>query len=212
MELDNLVSIVQEIDEEITRGYTILEKKLGLQSSNAKYWLCTAVGVIGLSALVQSASKLLSTTELYPLHAITLPDTIYNGRGILGNVRDEVSSGSESSISDGITYFLRAYNRIVRTPTFLGGVGFVGAYVIDLLSSAVQGTAMKTESILYLQAGLGLILVSSSMYLKDTDPQLLDKEPGLKRLYGWLKEKAESAISQQLPRPILVPIPVDNQH
>ena len=62
-----------------------------------------------------------------------------------------------------------------------------------------QGESLDSEDYFCLTYGLGLISLSSSMYIKEMDPKLLDKAPFWKTAYNWAKEKISSLAPQPAP-------------
>ena len=60
------------------------------------------------------------------------------------------------------------------------------------------------ESYETLLQGLGMISVSSSMFLKDKNPKLLQKDPFWKKAYNWAKDKVGSLAPQPIPQPVSV--------
>ena len=115
-------------------------------------------------------------------------DNVYNFAGIFGYVKEE-DSASETRVIDPITNFYRKYNSVVRFPIFVAGAGLVGKFGVELFNHLANGEPIDPNSPHYLQYGLGLISLSSSMYIKEINPKLLDKVPLLKQAYHHIKEK-----------------------
>ena len=57
-----------------------------------------------------------------------------------------------------------------------------------------------------LKIATGILGLSSSLYIKSSDPRLLDKEPFWKTVYSWAKDKVVEYL-QPAPEPTFVPIP-----
>lgn len=91
-------------------------------------------------------------------------------------------------------------------PLFLAGNVFFGngVYLTNFLRG---GDVNIYNGIGYLVAGLSFLALSSSMYLKDSDPKLLQKQPS--KLKAKLKELS-SKIKDFVPKPAPVPKPAFN--
>ncbi len=99
---------------------------------------------------------------------------------------------------DRFSYISKKIQRLVRLPLLIGAayLGYKGIKPA-LVGDSTEGVGIGLYSLV---SGIGL---ATSMYLKDTDPKLLDKEPAWKRVSNWLTEKAQSLVH----RPVPVPVP-----
>ncbi len=101
---------------------------------------------------------------------------------------------------DRFSYVSKKIQRVVRLPIFLAGayLGYKGIKPA-VIGDSMDGLGVGLTSIV---TGVGL---ATSMYLKDTNPTLLDKEPAWKRAYNWLTERGQSLVH----RPVSVPVPTN---
>jgi len=200
MSLESMLKPAKWLDERVLTQYTKIGKKYNLDKGKKKY--VVGVGLwfnhVGLSML--SGIPLISGYEVIPRVILNSPDFGLNVTGILVGLNDHDISETKVSNSPMIDFFLK-YNSIVRLPIFLAGAGLVTKFGVDVASSLIQGSPMDGDSVHYFAYGTGLLSLASSMYIKDTDPKLLDKDPFWKQGYNWLKEKASSLNPKPIPQP-----------
>ena len=133
---------------------------------------------------------------------LNAPDMAYNIFGAVGIIRDETTS--ETKAVNPIMDLYMKFNSVVRLPIFTAGVGLVGKSGIDLFNHVTNGKPIDSNGYNCLMYGIGLLSLASSMYIKNTDPKLLQKEPLWKKTYNWCKENAGSLIPHPLPQPVPV--------
>jgi hypothetical protein len=103
---------------------------------------------------------------------------------------------------DPYNYVQRGIHRAVRLPLFMGFSALTGYGVVQ---NATQG---DLEGVTATTMGLLMYFsTASSMYIKDSNPKLLQKVPAWKRALNWVKEKAQD----YLPQPEPLPAPVSYQ-
>ncbi len=229
MSLEALLAPIKAVDQEILRLYTGLTNRWEEKGGN-KYHLalkadlaCLAIGIL-TSPLAQETSNasmrgsgspdlnLLEKTIylVAPALPIIYGNNLFNGLyNILLN--PEKSEGTELA-ADKYNYLTTKINRVAR-------VGFMAGV---LYSSFVLGKALITGEIHPWEewgtiSGGTLIYLSiaSSMYIKDSNPKLLDKKPLLrnawdkvKDTYHQAKEKIKAKIPE--PQPVLYPVPTSH--
>ncbi len=204
--LETLIKPVKWLDESVLlRQYTKLGQRMNIQEGDNKALIAGTLWIFGyLPTMLVNAftggvtQRVLNATSFVTLGA---NDGLYNGELARGEIKDEEVSDSTSQIIDPQRYFHSKYNSYVRLPTFLIGLGLVGKFGFDVINSIKNKTPMGSESYHYLIAGLGHLSLASSMYLKETNPKLLDKAPFWKRLYESLKEKISSLVPSPIPAP-----------
>jgi hypothetical protein len=97
-----------------------------------------------------------------------------------------------------------------RFPALILGTGLIGKAGLELFDGVKNHNpesymaAWNNFSLGYCFAG-----IASSIYVKESDPRLLDKEPSWKKAYDFLKDKVRDWTSAPLPAPI--PIKVNSQ-
>jgi hypothetical protein len=207
MKLETLLKPVKYLDENIIlRQYTKLGKRINIDVGKRKYRIASLLnpGILFFSSgLTNSHKNLFGPFFLPTLALLDWGDQSYNVKGLYGKFKEEDKT-SDSIALDPLKEKYRKYNSIVRLPTFLLGLGLIGKFGIDAVNSIKNRTALEPTSWYCLQDGIGHLSVASSMYLKETDPKILDKVPLWKQALEYVKEKA-SLIGQQP-----VPVPVTN--
>lgn len=188
MTLNDYLAPVKYIDEQVLRQYTKVGKKLKLDEGKRKY--VVAIGLNFLSIQFSSLGSIhLDIQSLKNLiwYVIVLPDNIFNGFGYGLNQRIEETTGARAI--DPVHGFLKKHNTLFRLPVFVGSVGCIAKYGIDLVNHVVNGVPMDQDSPGYLSLGIGYLSLASSMYIKEMDPKLLDKKPFWRTAYDRVKEK-----------------------
>ncbi|MCH8004269.1 MAG: hypothetical protein IH934_06605 [Nanoarchaeota archaeon] len=110
--------------------------------------------------------------------------------------KDQCTSG-EIAINRRLQFRL-GIDKAIRFPTFIVGSAFAAKGAYHVINSLVTGESLGLSDFVDdFQRADGLLSLASSLYIKDIDPKLLDKEPILKRTYDWVKEK----IIPKVPQP-----------
>lgn len=188
-------------DEQVLRQYTKVGKKLKLDEGKKRYWVGVGLGITFNFLSTEATTKLYGEEyERWNWYVLGFMDMFYNWNGVLGFIQPEVVS--DTKVLNPFTSLSRKYNSILRLPVLAAGIGMVGRYGIDLFNNLVNGVPMDSDSHHYLNYGLGLLAVSSSMYIKEMDPKLLDKAPFWETAYHWAKEKASSLVPKPVPQPV----------
>lgn len=91
----------------------------------------------------------------------------------------------------------------IRFPLFAAAAGYAGKSAVDIYS-AYQGEASLSEAADAFTFALGLLSLSSSMYIKDADKDILKKNPVWRKMY----DKVKDTISSLYPKPTSVPVPI----
>jgi hypothetical protein len=89
----------------------------------------------------------------------------------------------------------------VRLPTFLFGAGLIGKFGVDVINSIKNKTPIGADSYYALLDGIGHLSLASSMYLKETNPKILDRVPLWKRAYESVKQGIKSLAPSPVPAP-----------
>lgn len=217
MGLESVLKPMKFVDEQIHRQYEKLGAKLDKKSPKARaytafgFWLAGAPfiyflhtpvpgiagGAEGMIGAVEGMVGVVKGT----IGGVDLSLNIYACTDGLNSQENT----SETKVKDHqfIDLYLKI-NEAVRSPLFLTGVGFAGKGIYDLVNGFVNNEPIPGESIENLLQGLGMISVSSSMFLKDKNPKLLQKEPFWKKAYNWAKDKVGSLAPQPIPQPVPV--------
>ena len=148
------------------------------------------------------------------LFLLTSPDHLLSWRGLEGSLNSKVKG--ETKVVDFEQEFCENYNRTIRWPVFLASAGFLSKSAYDVIKYITNGEPLTSETAWNFTTGLGLLILASSMYLKDQDTNLLKKEPSklkaffekLRGFYETAKEKAGDLLPSPNPIPQPVPVPV----
>ncbi|MDP7324003.1 MAG: hypothetical protein QF632_04555, partial [Candidatus Woesearchaeota archaeon] len=81
----------------------------------------------------------------------------------------------------------------------------VGKGVYDIANGYINNEPLPEDTYSNMSVGIGMVGLSSSMFLKDKNPGLLKKDPFWKRAYNWANEKIDSITSKQLPQTVPIP-------
>ena len=95
-------------------------------------------------------------------------------------------------------------SRALRLPVVGCGIYGIGKLCFDIYNTIVGDQFFGdiiSDSVDTI-AAFGLV---TSMYLKDRDPKLLDKDPLWKRALDYVREKTEEMLPQPIPLPIPIP-------
>lgn len=202
MALESLLNSVKWVDEQVLREYTKIGRQFNLDEGRKKYFVGISFVMTHIIISSVTGDQLIGAAELPARTLLNVPDFAYNIWGSIGNIKDEATS--ETKAIDPITNLYRRFNSVVRLPTFVAGAGLVGKFGADLFNYLTNGEPIDSNSYNYLMYGSGLLSLASSMYIKDTDPKLLDKEPFWKKADIWVKEKWGSLTPQPAPQPVTV--------
>lgn len=204
MKLETLLKPIKYLDENvILRQYTKLGKKINIDKGKKKYVIGLGLdfGIYVWFGGPANRELFGSKFDWGDFFILGLNESMYNLMGLIGF---KESNSSDSIALDPQKEHHKKYNLKVRLPTFLFGAGLIGKFGVDLVTSIKNKTPLDAISYNFLLDGIGHLSLASSMYLKETDPKLLDKAPLWKKALDYIQEKA-SLIGQQP-----VPVPITN--
>ena len=205
MSLESLLKPAKWVNKNVQKQFTRLGKKnpeehlykitMGAQMVG-KIGTATWGSYIGISPII---------TGVVSGFVLDGPDFSYNLAGLQGRIRKD-SDGEAISI-DPMQNFNDRYNRAIRLPVFLTGVGFLGKVVYDVANYFMNGEPLTSDTAMNATTGFGFFSLASSMYLKDQDPKSLERKPSrVKEFFKSLYEKAKGLVPS--PNPIPQPVPV----
>ncbi len=102
-----------------------------------------------------------------------------------------------------IPFLAKEISKYLRFPLLAAAGGYTGKGIADVYG-AYKGEASLSDAVHAFQFAAGLFSLSSSMYIKDADKDILKKDPVWREMYDEIKEY----VSSLLPQPVPVPIPV----
>ncbi|MBI2547341.1 MAG: hypothetical protein HYW23_02735 [Candidatus Aenigmarchaeota archaeon] len=198
--------ISEYLDKPLLRTYRKIGK-IWEDRGHSIYSLSSIIGIPSFWGLIYSLGTLAEGSIKPPFlgfgnGALNGCDLFYNLRGITGLIKGDYNT--DVIVIDPMTNFDRKINRLVRVPEFLAGLGFVAKASYDIFRSVTSNEPLDPNAGLYFGTGLSFLGLSSSMYLKDKDPKLLQKEPSI--LKAGIKKMANK-IKDLLPEPTPVPKP-----
>jgi len=199
MGLDTILKPFKWVDEQILRSYTEFGEKSELDKDRRKYIASTACWIAYMFICINPGQKLFGSFDLPVRIALTLPDYLYSNAGLWGMVHDD--SGDDIKKNHFLIDVYRGINSVVRLPAFLTGTGFVAKYAADFVSLVVSGEPIDPMSDECLRYGVGLLLLASSMYIKEMDPKLLEKDPAWMQALNYVKEKLSVPSIPQTTQP-----------
>ena|SRR3989344_7405502 len=186
MSLEELLKPVKYVDEQVLRGYTVVSKQLHLDEGRKKYFVGMGLCLTNFTiSIASNASNMPYEGIYYSLTLLTVPDGALNCIGIMEALSEQ---DSETKAVNLVGYAYKKLNAAIRLPFLTAGIGLIGKFGVDLFNYLTKGEPMESNSYTYLYYGFGLLSVASSMYIKDTNPKILDKKPFYKAAYDWVKE------------------------
>ncbi len=191
MNLESLLKPVEFVDEQVERQYAKVRKRIDEKGTN----------------IYSVTLPLNCFFAIAPILTDPLLEGVYAGfdlglnlKGILGIKTDEVSDGAIA-----VNRFDNLASKVTNTlrlPVFLTGAGLTAMGLYQLADTHLfYGDSNSAEGMRNLVIGLGWLSQASSVYLKNSDPKLLDKEPVWKTAYEWIREKISSLAPQPLSQP-----------
>lgn len=208
MGLESLLKPVKWIDEQILREYTKITKKWEDKERN-KYILAGALSVAGYISILVIPSDpdvlkdisitdyLIGGTVAFSYVGLWAHDVIHSFNNIISKKSEETSG---EIVEDKFNHITKKIQRFARLPMF--GLGMLAFYEFSnlFIESGLSEITLDYAFVM----GLGFTSLASSMYIKDSDPKLLNKQPFWKSGYEWLLTKADNYLPQPVPK--LVPI------
>ncbi len=206
MKLKEVFEPVKNLDRYILRQYTKLSKKTGLDKGRRKYHFGIVTVVPNDIFSHMFGVPLIGKMDVPIWYAISLMDQCYSLRGSLGLIKEDETDNVITK--NPITEFSKNYNRAIRLPVFAAGATLMGKSGYEIINHFVNGAPVENNT--YNQLGYGWYLLStaSSMYIKDTNPKLLDKSYSLVEYLKKAGNAIKKKVSDLLPSPAPQPVPV----
>ena len=208
MSLESLLKPVKAVDEELLRGYTKFFKfseKIGISRYTHCYFGIaeSIVGLyIGFHELREAIGDITPISMTYSM-TILMPEISRTVEEHLRKRNIETEERVKYVYSSSFAAFSKLTSKYLRLPFFLSTVSFGVKSLFELYNGVFhQDSEAFSQSLTDLVIAGGFFGISSSMYLKDADPNILKKDPLLKRMYNWAKEK----VSSYMPAPRPVPV------
>ena len=199
MGLESVLKPVKWIDEQMLRQYSKLTKKWEDKGGN-KYTLAQIANTPSLFLIPGNVQALSG----YTLSMLRGHDLAVN---ILGRINPDSVEDSYTEDAVAKKPHVRVYEKIrefTRLPIHTLGTAFLVKSGISFYNYFFNNEPVLSEAISDLTTAAGILGLSSSLYIKDSNPKLLDKEPFWKKAYDWAKEKVGSLAPQPIPQPVPV--------
>ena len=170
------------MDEKIHRQYEKIGAELDKKSNTARYTVSFTLNMLGIIPFLQN-------TYIPFRSIISGLDNGMNMIGMRGGLKSNDDT-SESRIKE--NPFLNGIfimNKVLRAPLYVVGIGQMVYGMYELVNVGVgSGSAPDglSNSLMYITRGVGMLMLSSSMYLKDKNPKLLEKASVLDTVKAYL--------------------------
>ncbi|MEK6830043.1 MAG: hypothetical protein AABY15_08050 [Nanoarchaeota archaeon] len=185
-----------KLDETILKQYTKLTKKWE-EKGRSRYGLSAMFGFPGAVFGIFSVNN-----PLYPIF-LGLNNSLDIVGLMSGNHDGTEENGERRIIQDSSAYYANKFLNKARLPLFGLGVYLVGKSGFELYDYLANSSNVNLENIRENTLnGLSFLLSSSSIYIRNSNPKILEKAPMWKKAYESLKEKILS------PKPLTEPAPV----
>lgn len=184
---------INELDEEVLRQYSKLTKK----------WEDKGRSRYILSNLFNVPSFVINYSFFSNLFISFLSGWNLSNDNITKPYGKEFNIQEESTRLEQGNPFIKTIDRITRLPLFLTGIGLTcyGAY--EAISGFYNNDSQCTsDGLSHLLLGIPFVGVSSSQYIKDSDPKLLNRNSLFQIAYKGLKNK----LSTPKVKPVTVPV------
>ncbi|MEK6861762.1 MAG: hypothetical protein AABY07_07365 [Nanoarchaeota archaeon] len=202
--LESLLRPLSWLDKQVLRQYTKIGRKI---PERALYKLTLGLyffSAIGNSSLGRNYLGLSPPLSGFLVGFFTSSDLWLNIDGLMGRL-SSVQDDEERVADNPSQESNKRDNRSIRLPVFLAGAGFAGKIAYDIFSYLKNKEPINlSETAKAGMHSLGLLMLASSMYLKDQDPKLLKKDPFWKRAYNAIRERMRSLIPEPIPE--LIPV------
>ena len=204
MSLEYLPKPVKWLDEQVLRQYTKLTKKWE-DKGRSRYSLAHLFNLTGLGTGLGTA------TYNIPLGSRGM--AWFYGMDLCRNfvepsVKSDITSGTMAK-SHPILYIYEKVGNITRLPFFGIGCTYLGKGAVNLIGGVYSRDSLQmNKGLSDLLIGWTFFGISSSNYIKDSNPKLLAKASFWKTAYAKIKEGVKNLLPKPAPAPAPQPVPV----
>ncbi len=187
MGLEDILAPAKWLDEQILAQYTRAAVELEERNLN-KYGVAaglTCGGFVAVALIYQFTEPHLETEPFRPEYLLGGVfggiDGLLWGHDILYSVykmQHKVLQVLGDLAEDAFDYYSRKVQRVARFPVLATGIFFLSSGGYSLYEKGVSYELLLTSGVVF-----GLATLASSMYLKDSNPTLLERKPILERAY-----------------------------
>jgi len=199
--LEDALKPINDFDSHVLKQYTKVVKKLKLDKGKRRFYTGLILNEIGNGFIKDGLSHLIGPGAAnFSGFFISFPDWLYNVKGIFGGNPEE-KIVSDVMKHDPVTKFYRKYNSFWRAPLIAGSLLSLGKFGVEL-SRVSESGELGLESYAYLNLGIGLLSLGSSMYIKEFDPKLLRKDSVFDKVTSWWYENIPSLLPKAAPQTV----------
>ncbi len=198
MTLDEILKPVKFVDEQILRQYTKLTKKWE-DKGRSKYTLAI---LFNAPAWVLPMRIGLGGNFMFALFM-----GYDMGTNILGKINPHILEhyNSDNKIAKNPNVvILDVVKNTTKLPFFTIGSTYFVKSGIQFYNYFFHNEPTLQNAVYDLTTALGFICVSSSQYIKNSDPKILEKESFWKTAYNKITERIKSLVPNPLPVPVKV--------
>jgi len=205
MNLESLLKPVKEVDEEILRKYSKFVKNQELKGESRYKSCCLGTALFSIGTMAFLCNDVINGVEIraYIYGSCSTFIALLDTARTQTDLEKQINFESEIRIFSPEIEFIKTISGYLRLPYFLSAIGFGIKSLVELYKGLIhQEPETLSQSLTDFVIATGFFGISSSMYLKDADPNILKKDPLLKRMYNWAKEKVSSYIPVPQPVPV----------
>ena len=175
MSLDSLLQPLQWADEQVLRYYTKKTEEWE-GKGRSRYSLaqiCNGIASFSNAFYMAALSgSLVFGVPLLSMQMVEVMRNIYEPR-----YKQDTSTGENAALPKQLE-ILQSIAKYTRFPLFLSGAALLVKGVVDMMTfAATKETEPLANALENLSLGYALLGTASSMYIKDSDPKLLEKKP-----------------------------------
>ncbi len=210
MVLEDLLSPIKWVDEQLLTQYTRLAGKIE-GTKRDKHIVALGLTFAGFYIAGLSpenpevlAETITSAVQQNPLISVAfIPAIAYAGlalhdmgHSIYKSIHKNQETLGEIAI-DRFDYLTKKVQKASRLPLWGSGTFLLFEFGRAVYESGISDLSSDTPAMIL---GIAFASLASSMYLKDSNPKLLQKKPFWESAYEWIKEKTSLMIP--LPQPV----------
>ncbi len=210
MSLETLVNGYKAVDQAVLKQYTRLGQHIPEEKLYGVTTGLNGIGILGIfPALPNEPIIGESLAILVGIFTLSIPlatSVVVDLLGLGGEPLRRPETDSVRAV-DSLKEIPFSIMKKVRLPYLAVGIGYIGMLCYDGIQDVVYDHFVPAMDYVKDSLGaIGFLSASSSMYLKDQDPKLLQKKPS--RVKAFLNRMYERVKERLSPTPVPVPVPV----
>ena len=176
MSLEEILKPVRFVDEQISRSFTSAIVQWETKGHSRYSIACSLTVGYYIAGMAANFNSILLGS--------------FGGWDLSSNLTKQPYGTKEDTSSNvrainPVNTFFKMVDRTIRLPLFLAGIGYMSTGIYGVISSIGNADSGMTESISKIEAGSSLLAMASSLYVKDINPKILEKQPIWKTAYEW---------------------------